>query len=502
MKTTAHDPKKHGDDLWPDPYGIEVKDETDDATKCETARAFTVLGLFDEAETELLEVSPADPALYAAARHELCQIYVRQGRNEEVVAIGKALIAAGQHSVQVVEDAMVACTFLGRITEAREILSAIESLGTPRAFNAYQRACFDSLEGNFCEALRWLEIEARAPRHLKARSIGDSDLFGLWQWLASPALRLEDAHRLLDLPLRSLCSDALVEPRHEVRLDQNDLKQLPPEFRRLFQYDRNAGICTLNWLAVERYPDDMEAFRKARHAHLAKIAAMIDEGYRRALDLVVAAQPRYAAEQASWGNQLGVRYHLTFGLAHRPEMLEVFHDEPGLAGMKPLIESFAEVQRVDPDFCARMQTVLVLLKTGFDKAWKALEETPITARWHPLFLLRQASLLENDADYRGVLPLYDELCAVWPRDAVGFANAANALMHLERWEDADAVLEQAPECYRRFRLSVEQAREIARREMSESATGAVRDFRGQRDLGGLLCADDEALNPDRIEVSP
>jgi hypothetical protein len=64
-----------------------------------------------------------------------------------------------------------------------------------------------------------LEVEARKPLHLDARSIGDSDLLPLWRWLASDLHELNDAHRLMRLPLRALCEEAM-NPLAEIQFDQ------------------------------------------------------------------------------------------------------------------------------------------------------------------------------------------------------------------------------------------------------------------------------------------
>jgi hypothetical protein len=70
-------------------------------------------------------------------------------------------------------------------------------------------ACFDSVCGNFPGALRWLEIELQNPQHFSQRSIGDSDLFALWRWLATGQQSLQDAHRVLEMGLGALLHGSL-----------------------------------------------------------------------------------------------------------------------------------------------------------------------------------------------------------------------------------------------------------------------------------------------------
>src|SRR5439155_23487466 len=131
--------------------------------------------------------------------------------------------------------------FIGRAKEGRQVLRLVERFGRPITAHAYQMACFDSVSGEFSNALRWLEIELQTPQHFSHRSIGDSALFPLWRWLTSGALALQDAHRLLELDLERYCV-AACNPNAEVQLDENDLKGLPEKFRDLFRFNFKVGI--------------------------------------------------------------------------------------------------------------------------------------------------------------------------------------------------------------------------------------------------------------------
>ncbi len=125
------------------------------------------------------------------------------------------------------------------------------------------------------------------------------------------------------------------------------------EFRDLFRFSFTAGISELNPMAVARKPELARQFRADRARHLAKITSMIRAGTLRALDIVLDAQPKYAAAQAGSSNHLGVRYHVVWALARRPELIGAFYSEPGLAMVYDLLDSLSEIQHVDPGFCAR-----------------------------------------------------------------------------------------------------------------------------------------------------
>jgi hypothetical protein len=442
------------------------------------------LGMLHEAEALLEQITSAEEAAYLAAQNALLGIYLSRHECQKAADTGRLLILQDLFDIGIVERTMMALTFIGRHEEARETLALVERFNRPLIYHAYQMACFESLAGNFSDSLRWLETELQNPRYFSARSVGDSDLFPLWRWLAKDRLGVEDAHRIFQMNLDNVCVTAC-NPKAEVRLDQNDLKGVPEEVQDLFRFNFTAGLFELDSRAVAENSVIARKFRNCRARHIARISAMIRAGVKQALEVVLESQPQYAAEQAAWGNHLGARYHILWGLARKPEMLGSFYAEPGLDPMNDLLDSLADVQLNDPGFCARMDVVGDLVFVDLEEAWKTLEQTPNSARGHPLFQLRQAMVYGNDNDHDRALPLYLTLCETWPDDAVGFANACDCLIKLGRWTDAERVLERAPDCYQQFQLYHRQ-RENLRNRTLNSPMSKIAPFRGQRGLDGLL----------------
>jgi tetratricopeptide (TPR) repeat protein len=278
---------------------------------------------------------------------------------------------------------------------------------------------------------------------------------------------------------------AACDPHTEIHLDHNDLKGVSEEFRDLFRFNFTAGISELNPMAVARKPELARQFRADRARHLAKITSMIRAGTQRALDIVLNAQPKYAAAQAGSSNHLGARYHIVWALARKPKLLGAFYSESGLAMLYTFLDSLSEIQHFDPGFCARMDMLRTLIYADLEEAWKLLERTPRSVRSHPLFQLRQAMAYAADTDYERALPIYLELCETWPDDAAAFANACDCLIRLGRWAEADVVLNRAPRCYQKFHVYYSQRENLKQQNLACSPPKTV-PFRGQPDLGGLL----------------
>jgi tetratricopeptide (TPR) repeat protein len=463
------------------------------------AAGYVQLGMLDQAETLLNQIPEAEPEVYLTAQNLLLQIYISRGQNERAADIGTTLILDGAYEVHTVILTMAALNFIGRPSEGRQVLQLVEEFDRPLAAHAYQMACFDSVCRDFPNALRWLEIELQNPQHFGQRSIGDSDLFPLWGWLARGELTLQDSHRLLQMELENYCV-AACDYDAEIQADENDLNGFPQEFRDLFRFDFTAGIFELNPSAVAKMPALAREFRKCRARHVARVASMIRAGISKALDVVIKAQPKYAAEKAALGDHLGLRYHVVWALARRHELIGMFYAEPDSTGLYDLLDSLSKVERVDPGFCARMDLIGELIFVDLDEACKLLERTPRFVRSHPLFQLRQAMACAKDTDYERALPIYLELCETWPNDAVGFGNACDCLMALGRWAEAETLLDRAPDCYRRFHLYHSQRENLRRRNLVCSPPRAV-PFRGQPDLGGLLVPSQVLKSQPLVETS-
>jgi hypothetical protein len=353
------------------------------------AAGYAHLGMLDEAEALLKQVPASAEEAYLEAQNALLGIDVIRGETQRAAETGKELILNGPCDVRTVVWTTIALSFAGRPEEGRKVLKLVERFGRPLAVHAYQMACFDSATGNFPEALQWLEIELQNAQYFDQRSIGDSDLFPLWRWLGSGHLGLQDAHRLLQMELESHCV-AACDPNADIQLDENDLKSLPEEFRDLFRFNFTLGIFELSPSAVAKKPRVACEFRKDRVPHVAGIASMIRAGITKAFDIVINAQPKYAAEKAALGDHLGMRYHVVWALARRPELIGMFYAEPDRTGLYDLLDSLLEAERADPGFCARMELTGQLIFSDLEQAWKLLEQAPGSVRGHPLCQLWQA----------------------------------------------------------------------------------------------------------------
>jgi hypothetical protein len=208
------------------------------------------------------------------------------------------------------------------------------------------------------------------------------------------------------------------------------------------------------------------------------------------LQVVLDAQARYAAESVARGNHLAARWHVTWAVGHRLDMLPRFYEIPGVEPILRLLDGLRAAEGIEPGFCRRMEAVGNLRDTDLDAAWKLLEKTPVALRAHPLNQLRWAMLYGKDGDHERAVPIYLHLCELWPNDPVGFANAAGCLMERQRWDEAKKVFENAPPCYSEFWLYRSQMDNLRERNTNCSAPSPGL-FQGQPDLGGVLRPESE-----------
>src|SRR5207302_435285 len=109
--------------------------------------------------------------------------------------------------------------------------------------------------------------------------------------------------------------------------------------------------------AVAGDPQAMEELAQLRRVEFERIEKCIRQAHQHAADVVLDAQPRYAAEHAAWGNHLGARYHILWALRFKPALIVNFFNESGLEMMTPLLEEIVRSNHEDKDFIGRLHEV-------------------------------------------------------------------------------------------------------------------------------------------------
>jgi len=489
MKT--NEPSVVGTPEKPSP---EEVNEIDTKNLLKEAWAYRELGLYTEEEAVLRRVMDHSPAAHARARGPLIDLLVAESRFSEAAALGADAIADGRFTQADIINTMLALNYLGRIKEARETLLLVEECGHPLQEESYQMACFAARLGDFQEALNWLCSEFRRSFEYRARSFTDTDLRPFWSWLRDYTPTLTEAHLMIETPLMEVCAVAL-DKDAPIEISADDLAYLDGRIRGLFRFEFAAGNFVPIPLAMAREPDAAADFMRKHREGLKMVRDCVVAAQGNALNVVLDAQPDYAAAHAAWGNHFGARYHILWALRHRPALMLDFLTHPGLEMMRPFLAELLLADHEDKTFGSRMQEFHECLATDPDRAWQLLDATPESLRHTALFRLRLACIYHADSDHERALPIWEELRMRWPDDAVGWSNAIAALRELQRPDEARALLKTAPACYRRFRnywIDL-AALEGAPRRFPASPVGA---FRGQLDLGGVLIPEVEMIPDD------
>lgn len=469
--------------------------EIDAKKLLEEARGYLALGLTAEAEAALRTVMADAPDERNEAQGRLIFLLNGGRRFREAADLGADLIARGALAYYPIIHTMLALNYLGKITEARETLRLVEKCGHPLAEDGYQMACFAARLKEFPEALRWLCSEFRRSSEYHKQSFADTDLRPFWTWLRDYTPTLEEAHFLIETPFKDVCAAALAKDA-PIELSADDLARVEEPARRLFRYDFEIGSFVLNPLAVAADPETAADFVPSHREGLEMVRDALKTAHGRAVDVVLDAQPRYAAEHAAWGNHLGARYHILWALNYRPTLIADFLTDPGLDMMQPFLLEALSAPREDREFLSRMHKVQECNERDPDRAWELLDETPEKLHTTALYQLRLAGWYQSDGDYERALPLWAELRRRWPNDAVGWSNAIICLQKLNRLGEARELLATAPACYRRFRLYVGQVA-ILNDNALRYCFPPVTAFRGQPDLGGVVIPEGETKPEDR-----
>jgi tetratricopeptide (TPR) repeat protein len=453
-----------------------------DEYRIETAIGLNNLGMFREAEAELLSIPPSADN-YNEALGVLLRIRLALGDYDRAIETGNELLERDGKSRLTAFNTSLALTFAGRHKDARRLMERLPNLGERRPGEAYQMACLESRLGNFEEALIWLESALRRSSSYPAKALVDSDLQPLWQSLVKRHPSLPQAHVLL-MPVFDDLRRFTGGGEHDFELDGNDLKQLPEGWRRLFRFTPAVGTHSIHALTAARYPEDHEACLSWHRERVETSLRCLALGREAASAVVLQSQQAYARLHLAAGNYLAARYHLVWALGKNHELLNDFRADDKLRPLTYLFDEIEAAQDVDSE--ASRFLVEACFPSPVMNVAEILDDVPTELRNTSLYLLRAGRALHDSGDYAAALALWIELCVRWPQDPVGFGNGVTCLMHLGLWERARTLLCRAPRAYRHFHLCRAQCRQLAVRDLKAADAPRSRPFRGQPDLGGLL----------------
>ena len=447
-----------------------------------TAIGLNNLGMFREAEAELLRIPPSADN-YNDALGVLLRIRLALGDYERAIETGNELLERDEECRLTVFNTSIALTFVGRFKEARRLMERLTKLGECGSGEAYEMACLESRLGNFEAALSWLESALRRSSSYPAKALVDSDLQPLWQSFERRRPSLPQAHVLL-MPVFDEPRRWIGGREHDFALDGNDLKQFPEAWRRLFRFTSVAGTHSIHALTAARHPKDHEACLAWYRQRVETSLRCLERAREAASAVVLQSQQAYARMHLAAGNYLAARYHLVWALGKKPGLLNDFRADEKLRPLTYLFDEIEGAQNVDSE--ASRFLVEACFPSPVMNVAELLDDVPPELRNTSLYLLRAGRALHDSGDYAAALALWIELCVRWPQDPVGFGNGVTCLMHLGLWERARTLLCRAPRGYRHFHLCRVQCRQLAVRDLKAADAPRSRPFRGQPDLGGLL----------------
>lgn len=456
-----------------------------------TAIGLKDLGMFREAEAELLRIPPSADN-YNNALGVLLRIRLALGDYERAIETGSELLERDPESRLSALNTSIALTFAGRFKEARRLMEELTKLGEYGSGEAYEMACLESRLGNFDEALSWLESALWRSSSYPAKALVDSDLQPLWQSFERRQSSLLQAHVLL-MPVFDAPRQWIGGGEHDFALDGNDLKQFPAEWQRLFRFTSAAGTHSIHALTAARHPKDHAACLAWYRQRVETSLRCLERAREAASAVVLQSQQAYARMHLAAGNYLAARYHLVWALGKKPGLLNDFRADEKLRPLTYLCDEIEAAQNVDSE--ASRFLVEACFPSPTMNVAELLDDVPPELLNTSLYLLRAGRALHDSGDYAGALRLWIELCLRWPQDSVGFGNGVTCLMHLGLWERARTLLCRAPKAYRHFHLCRVQCRQLAARDLNAAAAPKTQPFRGQPDLGGLLRSGVPKLKP-------
>ncbi|HNC23454.1 MAG TPA: hypothetical protein PLU52_04545 [Opitutaceae bacterium] len=145
----------------------------------EYASGYLALGLVAEAARELERIRPADRHSAEVMRVRV-DLHLEERKWPDLLAASQALAQLAPEEDKGFIFTAYALKELGRVTEARDVLTAVETRFPQCALLHYNLACYHCVLGNLPEARRRLATAFKLHADWKKSALEDDDLQALW----------------------------------------------------------------------------------------------------------------------------------------------------------------------------------------------------------------------------------------------------------------------------------------------------------------------------------
>ncbi len=280
----------------------------------------------------------------------------------------------------------------------------------------------------------------------------------------------------------SEATNALAGKREsELGLNPSMLERVPEAFRAFLV----AQPRTFSYLAPGTPSEIRQSFLEWQEAEVAGIAQMVERAIQAASTYILDHQLEWAVRHAEAGDLWGARSHAAFALRYRPETFRDFEAALRPLGVGYFFDDIEPLLRHDPNFLGRFVDMI----TGIPIIPPAEAEEIVKRHVHRKTSSVHAQILAAFLTPRFGTPELEALqwmavvCA-WPRDPIGFANAADALLRGGRIDEAADLIRCSPPAFTLLTRWHEILRDIQQRQYGPRVQPEV--FYGQPYWRGAL----------------
>ena len=348
----------------------------------------------------------------------------------------------------------------------------------------FNRACFASQVGEFCDAtgslLRCFRISAR----FYGDAFLDPDLEPLWPWMKNATLDDTLAEKLANWiwPVSVQVAEA---SEKELTITPLMRDRVPELFRQYLPCGTLAnGLHAESGMPSEVLTDYLVWQKES----IAPRLGMLRDAHRRASLYLSKRQLRFAFWQAKHGNPTAARYHILHYLAKFPERLPRLNFLRKY-GMAYFLDDIAPAITENGQFAAKMDA-LVHQIGDYEQSQKIFDEIGPVGCQSTIFKFRLAHFHIKTGRIDDGVRLLTDVVRAWPDDAAAYSRLTDAFITSKRWEEARLSFGAAPSHARLFWRFLDHWHQI--KEENQEAEGQERpsceNFFGQRNLGGSLRA--------------
>ena len=460
-------------------------------SKYDEGKGYEGLHMPTEARLEYNRIGPDDPE-YLDAQLRLMLLGFPSPECEREAERGLELLKRYPENARLISDTALGLHLAGKTSQAYELFLAKKELTNWPRHDLYGFACYASKVGEWEIAAESLLSSLRKDGDYedygfddedRSRAFIDVDLEPFWKHCADEDLSARVALAIGN-PRVAEVMEVAKNTKGELPIDHVLLQLVPETLRAHLKLNISS---TFFWMPPQAPSSIRQSYLNWQQVALHRNISEAEKGIKRAAEFILNHQLDWAIKAAKVGNLLGSRYHAMFTLVRRPEEFISFAQALRPLGLGYFLDEAGPLLEKDPQLFLKLDAFIsALVDNRCEEARNCLDEMKHTCSESALFKISLGLFEQRQGHFELAARYFLEAAQLWPEDPAAFLNAAENLMHMGNWKEAERVLNHAPKSSAFLKHFDLRKRQLLAKDLWVGIVIPAECFYGQPDIGGRI----------------